>query len=149
MAFDVCHGLFSEVREICYIRLATSNFDSIGDGLWRPRHKPELIDYCADFALAGKAALDRPGRRKLLPLFRIFHLGGASYVAARRHLGVGEITWSDWVDQIRASVGQELLRRKIFPPSKYFILRTDIISSPAELIPQPLSAQDNPTPIRA
>jgi len=53
-------------------------------------------------------------------MFRVYYLGGAEYQAARRHLGISEITWADWAEEIRTRVGQELTRAGVFPPSRYF-----------------------------
>ena len=55
-----------------------------------------------------------------MAMFRVYYLGGADYQAARRHLGISELTWADWADEIRTSVGRELARSGVFPPSKYF-----------------------------
>jgi regulator of protease activity HflC (stomatin/prohibitin superfamily) len=60
------------------------------------------------------------GSASRMAMFRVFYLGGAEYVAARRHLGIGEITWADWAEEIRRVVGRELVRSRVFPPSKYF-----------------------------
>jgi hypothetical protein len=59
----------------------------------------------------------RPSR---MAMFRVYYLGGADYHAARRHLGISEITWADWTEEIRRLVGRELTRTGVFPPSKYF-----------------------------
>jgi hypothetical protein len=55
-----------------------------------------------------------------MAMFRVHYLGGAEYQAARRHLGINELTWADWAEEIRTHVGQELTRVGVFPPSKYF-----------------------------
>lgn len=55
-----------------------------------------------------------------MAMFRVYYLGGAEYQAARRHLGISEITWGDWAEEIRARVGRELKRSGVFPPGKYF-----------------------------
>jgi hypothetical protein len=55
-----------------------------------------------------------------MAMFRVYYIGGAEYQAARRHLGISEITWAYWADEIRMRVGQELTRAGVFPPSKYF-----------------------------
>lgn len=55
-----------------------------------------------------------------MAMFRVYYLGGAEYQAARRHLGISEVTWADWAEEIRRSVGRELTRMGLFPPSKYF-----------------------------
>jgi len=55
-----------------------------------------------------------------MAMFRVYYLGGAEYQAARRHLGISELTWADWAEEIRRLVGRELTRAGVFPPSKYF-----------------------------
>jgi hypothetical protein len=59
-------------------------------------------------------------RASRMAMFRVYYLGGAEYAAARRHLGISELTWADWAGEIRTRVGQELSRVGVFPPSKYF-----------------------------
>ena len=175
VAFDVCHEIYVTAREIVNSRMATLQMDRASKFLWRPDLKPRLVEYVADFALAGSRALgederrfarggqalhgepnllshglqvpptpdDRGGvatdkaaralaakwrtqrrRRELrasrLVLFRVYYLGGAEYHAARRLLGLSETSWAKWADEIRTSVGRELLRARIFPPSRYF-----------------------------
>ena len=76
-----------------------------------------------------RRACQQTGRRaSRLILFRVFYLGGAEFHAARRHLGISELTWADWTEEIRTRVGQELLRSGIFPPSQYF----QVMTRPAE-----------------
>jgi hypothetical protein len=53
-------------------------------------------------------------------LFRMYYLGGAEYHAARRVLGISERTWSDWAEEIRRRVGDELIRAGMYPPGRYF-----------------------------
>ena len=59
-------------------------------------------------------------RASRMAMFRVYYLGGAEYHAARRHLGISELTWADWAEEIRARVGRELKSAGVFPPSKYF-----------------------------
>jgi hypothetical protein len=59
-------------------------------------------------------------RASLLVMFRVYYLGGAEYASARRHLGISEITWGDWSEEIRGTVGRELLKVGVFPPARYF-----------------------------
>ena len=61
-----------------------------------------------------------PFRASRMAMFRVYYLGGADYQAARRHLGISEVTWADWAEEIRREVGRELTRAGVFPPSKYF-----------------------------
>jgi hypothetical protein len=59
-------------------------------------------------------------RASRMAMFRVYYLGGAEYQAARKHLGISELTWADWAEEIRRLTGRELTRAGLFPPSKYF-----------------------------
>jgi hypothetical protein len=136
-AFDVCHDVYLAAREAIDTKMPTLNAESSGKYQWRPDRMPRLAEYVCDFALAGERALGGTGccggnerrqaearptlkRASRMALFRVYYLGGAEYQAARRHLGISEITWADWAEEIRAAVGRELTRAGVFPPSKYF-----------------------------
>ena len=150
VVFDVCHEVYAAAREIVNSRMSTMQMDRASKFLWRPDLKPRLVEYVADFALAGSRALgehdDRAGDRHAVPdqasralaakwklprrrrelrasrlvLFRVYYLGGAEYHAARHLLGLSETSWSVWAEEIRTRVGRELLRAGMFPPSRYF-----------------------------
>ena len=119
-AFDVCHDLYRTAREILDGCLHATDLKSRSKYLWRPDLRPRLAEYVADFTLAGQRALVAPALASRMVLFRVFYLGNAPLHAARAHLGIGELTWEQWSDDVRARVGQELLRRKMFPPRDYF-----------------------------
>jgi hypothetical protein len=136
-AFDVCHDVYLAAREAIDTRMATLNAESSGKYVWRPDRLPRLAEYVCDFARAGERVLGfysvqrrrkggqaeaRPTffRGSRMAMFRVYYLGGAEYQAARRHLGISELTWADWSEEIRRDVGRELTRAGIFPPSKYF-----------------------------
>jgi len=147
-AFEICHEIYVAARALVDERLSTTQLASSAKFLWRPDLHPRLVEYVADFALAGERALasfDGPGsnafcresrrsgsgspncigaapipRASRLILFRMYYLGGAEYRAARKTLGISERTWADWADEIRNLVGRELLRRGMFPPARYF-----------------------------
>jgi hypothetical protein len=136
-AFDVCHDVYLAAREAIDTRVATLNAESSGKYVWRPDRMPRLAEYVCDFARAGERALGfhlveekkkgsqaeaRPTliRASRMAMFRVYYLGGAEYQAARRHLGISELTWADWAEEIRRDVGRELTRAGIFPPSRYF-----------------------------
>ena len=149
-AFEICHEVCVAARELVDGRVPTTQLGSASKFLWRPGLRPRLVDYVADFALAGERALaspdgfvstrrgpisrrhhtkcpgnpkaSRPGdlRASRLILFRMYYLGGVEYHAARRTLGISERTWADWVDEIRDRVGRECLRAKMFPSARYF-----------------------------
>ena len=120
--FDICWESYkaarSEVEKGGVRALDTSAF--CGDRLWRPRWRPYLQDFCADFELAGVRALSDPHLASRLILFRLFHVGLAEYAPARHFLGVGEMTWVVWTEQIRELVGRELIGRGTLPGSRLF-----------------------------
>ena len=145
-AFDVCHDVYRAAREAIDTKIPTLNPESSGKYQWRPDRMPRLAEYVCDFAQAGERALGfrsfegrskgrqaeavDPGpvgaccptlfRASRMAMFRVYYLGGAEYQAARRHLGISELTWADWAEEIRRLVGRELTRAGVFPPSKYF-----------------------------
>jgi hypothetical protein len=144
-AFDVCHDVYCAAREAIDTKIATLNAESSGKYQWRPDRMPRLAEYVCDFARAGERALgfnsfagkgrgrQADGSRSLttracptlfrasrVAMFRVYYLGRADYQAARRHLGISELTWADWAEEIRKDVGRELTRSGVFPPSRYF-----------------------------
>jgi hypothetical protein len=151
-AFDVCHDVYRAAREAIDSKIPTLNLESSGKYIWRPDRMPRLGEYVADFARAGERALDGRGplnpsaarRASRMVMFRVYYLGGAEYHAARRHLGISELTWADWAEEIRTRVGRELTRAGVFPPSRYFLkasehssgsLRRNSLRSPQGLKP--------------
>jgi hypothetical protein len=119
-AFDVCQELYLAAREVLDGVLHAGDLKSRTKYLWRPDLRPRLAEYVADFTLAGQKALDAPVLASRMVLFRVFYLDKAELHAARAHLGVSELTFEQWSDDVRARVGRELLRRKMFPPRDYF-----------------------------
>ena len=140
-AFEICHEIYAAARELVDSRLPTTRLEFTGKFLWRPDLRPRLVEYVADFALAGERALADERKQFRLPrartsstgaarndrlrasrliLFRLHYLGGAEYQAARHLLGLSELTWSDWAEEIRVRVGRELIRAGMYPPSRYF-----------------------------
>ncbi|HYT23401.1 MAG TPA: hypothetical protein VEW05_24585 [Candidatus Polarisedimenticolia bacterium] len=86
----------------------------------RPDYRARLNEWVADFALAGKSALDGPDWASRMVLFRLYYLGLAPYETARHFLGLSEPSWVNWTEQIRHRCGKELLGRGMFLPRKYF-----------------------------
>jgi hypothetical protein len=136
-AFDVCHDVYCAAREAIDTKMPTLNLESSGKYQWQPDRMPRLAEYVCDFARAGERALEFGGRMgrasghgsqgycemrraSRMAMFRVYYLGGAEYQAARRHLGISELTWADWAEEIRGLVGRELTRSGVFPPSRYF-----------------------------
>jgi hypothetical protein len=122
LAFDVCWEVYRGAREVLETKRGISalNWQEATKYLWRPDIRPRLNDFVADFALAGQATLEGPEWASRMVLFRVYYLGLAPYDNARHFLGIGERTWVNWTDEIRQRGGQELLRRGLFPPRKYF-----------------------------
>jgi len=154
-AFDVCHDVYRAAREAIDAKIPTLNAEASGKYLWRPDRMPRLAEYVCDFQRAGERALGGSeggvecdvkvkikfkvkgrqaeacptfGRASRMAMFRVYYLGGAEYEAARRHLGISELTWAYWADEIRGRVGRELTRAGVFPPSKYFREATERIA---------------------
>ena len=100
-----------------------------GDGAnWRPKVlRAGTGNGDAEFSqvLQSREAFQGSGmyrgpRASRVTMFRLHYLGGAEYQAARRQMGISEITWADWAEEIRRRVGNELTRAGLFPPAKYF-----------------------------
>ena len=122
LAFDVCWEVYRGAREVLETKRGISalNWKDTGKFLWRPDFRPRLNEWVADFALAGKSALDGPDWASRMVLFRLYYLGLAPYENARHFLGLSELSWVNWTEQIRHRCGKELLGRRMFPPRKYF-----------------------------
>ncbi len=119
-AFDICHEVYVNARQVLDHKLGTIQLERASKYLWRPGYRPRLAEFVADFALAGQRALGARALASRLVLFRVYYLGGAEYHAARRHLGISELTFANWADEVRDRVGRELLRAGMFPPGRYF-----------------------------
>jgi hypothetical protein len=123
LAFDVCWEVYRGAREVLETKRGISalNWKDTGKFLWRPDFRPRLNEWVADFALAGKAALDGPGWASRMVLFRVYYLGLAPYENARHFIGLSEHSWVNWTEQIRHRCGKEMLGRGMFPPRRYFV----------------------------
>jgi hypothetical protein len=122
LAFDVCWEVYRGAREVLETKRGVSalNWQQGSKYLWRPDIRPRLNEYVADFALAVQKTLEGPEWASRMVLFRLYYLGLAPYEDARHHLGISERAWVNWTEEIRQRGGQELLRRGLFPPRKYF-----------------------------
>jgi hypothetical protein len=122
LAFDVCWDVYRAAREVLETKRGVSalNWNGASKFLWRPDLRPRLNDWVADFALAGQAALEDKDRASRMVLFRLYYLGLAPYEKTRHFLGLSEMSWVSWTEEVRRSCGAELLRRGMFPPRGYF-----------------------------
>jgi len=123
LAFDVCWEVYQSARAVLESKrgLTARNLKDTEKFLWRPDIRARIGEWVADFALAGEAALDGPQWASRMVLFRLHYLGLAPYEKARRFLGLSEHGWVNWTEEIRRQVGKELVRRRMFPPRKYFL----------------------------
>jgi hypothetical protein len=121
-AFDVCWEVYRGAREVLETKhgVAALDWQQGAKYIWRPDLRPKLKDWVADFALAGESALQSPERASRMIMFRLYYLGLAEYGRARHFLGLTEYSWSNWSEEIRRRCGEELLRRGMFPPRRYF-----------------------------
>jgi len=122
LAFDVCWEVYRGAREVLETKRGISalNWKDTGKFLWRPDFRPRLNEWVADFALAGKAALDGPDWASRMVLFRLYYLGLAPYENARHFLGLSEHSWVNWTEEIRHRCGKELLGRSMFRRGSIF-----------------------------
>ena len=122
LVFDICWDVYRGAREVLESKRGISaiNWKDNGKFLWRPDYRPRLNEWVADFALAGRAALNAPNWASRMVLFRTYYLGLAPYEKARHLMGLSERSWVNWTEEIRRECGAELLRRGMFPPRKYF-----------------------------
>ena len=122
LAFDVCWEVYKSAREVIEAKRGPCalNWEDATKFLWRPDLRPRMNEFVADFALAGKAALDGPNNASRMVLFRLYYLGQMPYDRTRHFLGLSEMNWVHWTEEIRRRCGKELVHRTIFPPRRYF-----------------------------
>lgn len=122
MAFDVCWEVYRGAREVLETKRGVAALDWQQDAryLWRPDLRPKLKDWVADFALAGQAALEGSERASRMVMFRLYYLGLVEHERARHFLGLSERSWVNWSEEVRKRCGEEMVRRGLFPPRRYF-----------------------------
>jgi hypothetical protein len=120
--FDICAEVYVQARGAVERTIGPVRVEMPYRYLWRPDVLPRPVDYVADFYRAGRRALAAPRWRGRLRMFLLHYCELVEYPAARARLGLSELTWSQWRDDIRDLVGRELLRARVFPPGAYFHL---------------------------
>jgi hypothetical protein len=120
--FDSCWEAYKQCWSECYENghLHAIDASAFKEHRWKPDRKARPEDFLADFCLAGSEALERRGAHSRLVLFRLYYLGQAPYDQARHWLGLSEMGWVRWTEEIRSLVGEELQTREIWPVHKYF-----------------------------
>lgn len=122
LIFDVSWEVYRNCREVLESKrgVGAQNLEDVTKYLWRPDIRPRIGEFVADFALAGKSALEGPEHASRMLLFRLYYLGMMPYDRARNFLGISEMNWVQWTEEIRRRCGQELKHRAMFPPRRYF-----------------------------
>src|SRR5579863_3519850 len=101
----------------CGVRTACRGWPNMF-AILRERASGRWVAECARGKIKAKADRLKPVLLRSGPAaWRCF---ACTIWAARRHLGISELTWADWAEEIRGRVGRELTRSGLFPPSKYF-----------------------------
>ena len=133
LAFDVCWEVYCAAREALESKrgVAALKWEVCSKYSWQPDLQPKLKDWVADFALAGQAALEGPERASRMVMFRLFYLGLTPYDRARHFLGLSERSWVNWTEDVRTRCGEELLRRGMFPPRRYFSGSEEVLATEA------------------
>jgi hypothetical protein len=117
IVFDVCWEVYRGARET--LERQTTKYCERPDWWERSDIRPKLKDWITAFALAGQEGLSDPELASRKVMFRLYYLGLTPYESAKDFLGLSEVTFTSWRDDIRNRVGQELIRRGMFPPRKF------------------------------
>ncbi len=123
VVFDICLKRYSALRGWLDERASgvpgLSRSGPSSGYRWHPM-RAGAADYVSDFERITRNALRRPewiGRRRLLEQY---FLAGNSYRRALVLVAVATGTFDWWAREVRKTAGAALLRKGLFPPSKYF-----------------------------
>lgn len=121
-AFDKCHEVYRACWDECYVKrhMQAVTMEAFKKSNWKPDRKPRPEDFLADFAIAGETALAGEGFHSRLILFRAHYVSLAPWESVRHFLGLSEMGWVRWTEDIRKVVGSELVRRGVYPVKAYF-----------------------------
>lgn len=118
--FEICHGRYRGMRAYLVGKMAAVDMDTPSGGYrWRPE-RARAAEYVADFELAGERVLRRPEWKGRLRLFKIYFCRCLEYRRAMVLVGVPEGTFDWWLQEVKKTVGRELSRTGLYPPSRYF-----------------------------
>jgi hypothetical protein len=123
--FEVCLERYRGLRDWVGRGIGAVQLDvpaASGGYQWRP-DRARAADYVADFERAGQRVLARPNWKGRRRLFEIYFCRGVEYRRAIAMVGVSTGTFDWWVSEIKKTVGRELGRAGLFPPSRYFRVR--------------------------
>ena len=118
--FDVCHQRYRGLRSFLSGRIRAVDLERPSGGYqWRPE-RARALEFVADFENAGRRALWRPQWKGRLRLFDVYFCRDVEYRQAIQAVGVPEGTFDWWTQEVKKTVGGELSRLGLFPPSRYF-----------------------------
>lgn len=118
--FDICHQRYRGMRDFLGGRIGAVDLESPSSGYhWRPE-RPRALEYVADFERAGQRALWRPEWKGRMRLFELYFCKAVEYRRAMVLIGVPEGTFDWWTQEVKKTVGRELGRAGLFPPTAYF-----------------------------
>jgi len=115
-----------DIFEICLQRVREYQAVASGLGAIRPDASahggPAKVgnigaEYCADFEVCGRRALERWPPR--FELFQVYYIRGVPYRATLKQLNIGSSTFDYWSQEIKLRVGKELAKTDLFPPRRY------------------------------
>lgn len=120
LAFDVCHEVYKSIHADGEAIPLIDPTKVPSDHLWRSHKAPTGQEFAADFAIACKRALQGPENASRLILCNYYYLQLMEYEKCRRYMGIGEMTWVKWTEDIRDKAGKVILAKGLFPPRAYF-----------------------------
>jgi hypothetical protein len=119
--FNICHDRYIE----CRVQLRNGKLNAINPAACANTPPstavPRQTEYVLDFDLAGRSALEAKAKwRQRLRLFQVYFCDGVPYQQAMDQLDISPGTFDYWAQEIKKTVGAELRRRGLYPPSVYF-----------------------------
>lgn len=119
-AFDICHERFVEARVLLDHKITAINPAACAKS--SPKAAlPKVAEYVSDFQIMGLRALEaKKNWRKREVLFLVYFCHLVPYKDAIRVLKMKPGTFDWWSIEIKKTVGQAFLTKKLFPPYRYF-----------------------------
>jgi hypothetical protein len=119
LAFDCAWEVYKSIRADSEGMPLLDPTKVPSDHLWRPDPGPRAEEFIVDFELACRRSLEREDEAHR-NLCKLYYLGMLEYPIVKGFLGLKEETWVTWTEEIRESVGKEVMRRGLFPARRYF-----------------------------
>ena len=117
-AFGVCWSLYAVACEAIGQPGTQVGWLKRSDILYRPDLKPKIEGFFIDFSQAcGVAEREVSGKAQEILHLRFLRLLPEERV--KQMTGVNE-NWKDLIEEIHVSAGEQMIRRGLWPPNKYF-----------------------------